>query len=832
MAKSRVSSRRAVNIWPGFVDALSTLVLVVVFALMIFVIAQQVLTAALDETQQSRNALNERVSELTADIETAQQSKDRLSSAVERLEQRLQTNNDQLENTRDELALIRIRNDELLEQLGQTNSARRSLQEERSDNRTLISSLRRQVTNLSDLSTTQQSEIGQLNRRNTELLSMLGQSEESDRARAQAVQELNATRQNLESQIATNESLMLDINTRLATLLQSYNDLSGDENEVALLLSEDNLRDNLTSGVSATSALYGRITELVETTQTRLETLLVARDEAMGRLQEAQALAIENRATLDQRTSALNTTIGQLNTAQAALDAAQAQADQDQAALAQRAVDLDQTIGRLTSVQAALDAAQVELEASSQDSAATIASLRTEMASAIAVRESQLDAASAEIATRNRQLRNAASQIAAQEDELLTASAEISAFKEQLFGASTEIAQLMVEAEKSAAELSKAQTERDAVSADLIAAYERISASEAEVSMLAAELDNFARLRRILEEQVASLRTERTTLSTDLDALRDLNAQLQSELTTTKQAFSDLSDGASVLEAANSAIEQQLSEAFKRLTEVENERDLAIVLAEEAQLLRQQDGIALIDAETRIEAVEGQLARMLLNLDTVTQKSQSEQRQLISQAQEIQVLQTQLTNAELSLALAERAQAEAEEKRRIAEESARIAAENLALEQQVDELEEFRSEFKGLLTKAVSGQQSVQQEGDRFTLPSEILFASGSSQLSPAGRLEIRRLSDALNDLALDIPDTVDWILRIDGHTDKVGGASENWQLSTRRALAVSTLLINRGFPPERLAVTGFGEHQPLDDSDTEAAYRLNRRIELSLSSR
>ena len=390
MAKSRATSRRAVNIWPGFVDALSTLVLVVVFALMIFVIAQQVLTIALDETEQSRNALDQRVIELTADIETAQQSKQRLGSAVERLEERLQNNNDQLENTRDELALIRIRNDELLEQLGQTNSARRSLQEERSDNRALITDLRRQVTNLSGLSTTQQSEIDQLNRRNTELLAMLGQSEESDRARAQAVRELTATRQNLESQIATNESLMLDINARLATLLQSYNDLANDDNEIALLLSEDNLRNNLTSGVSATSALYGRITQLVETTQTRLETLLVARDEALGRLQEAQALAIENRAALDQRTSALNSTIGRLNSTQAALESAQVQADQSQAALTQRALDLDQTLGRLSSVQEALDAAQAELEATGQDSAATIANLRTEMANAIAVRDTPI----------------------------------------------------------------------------------------------------------------------------------------------------------------------------------------------------------------------------------------------------------------------------------------------------------------------------------------------------------------------------------------------------------------------------------------------------------
>ena len=857
MAKSRAPSRRSINIWPGFVDALSTLVLVFVFALIIFAIGHDVLrqrqtdqinqiisslkniTAVADSDEALPSDLERQdflektdidrldrlIDELLEVVIVQHQSNQRIGSVKQELEQRLQDNYDQLEKTRDELALARIRNNELSEQLGQTSNDRQSLEDERSDNRALITDLRRQVTNLSGLSTTQKSEIDQLNRRNTELLSMLGQSEESDRARAQAVRELTATRQNLESQIATSESLMLDINRRLATLLQSYSDLASDDNEIAVLLSEDNLRNNLTSGVSATSALYSRITELVETTQTRLEVLVVARDQALGRLQEAQALAIENRVVLDQRTSALNSTIGELNSTQAALESAQALADQNQAVLKRTALDLDRTLGRLSSVQEALDAAQAELEATGQASASTIATLRTEMANAIAVRESQLDAAASEIIAKNRQ-------IASQEENLLTAEAEIKTLTEQLFGASEDIAELMVAADQSAAELNRVQAERDAVSSDLVDAFERISASEAEVSMLAAELDNFARLRRILEEQVDSLRAERTTLAGDLDDLQDLTAQLQTDLTASQQAFRELGAGASLLEAANSAIEQQLSEAYQQLTEAQKQRDLAIADKEEIQLLREQDGIALIEAETRIEAVESRLAQVLSNMDTMTQKSQSEQRQLISQAQEIQVLETQLTNAEVSLALAERAQAEAEDKRRIAEESARIAAENLALAQQVDELEEFRSEFKGLLTKVVSGQQSVQQEGDRFTLPSEILFASGSSQLSPAGQREIRRLSDVLNDLALDIPENADWILRIDGHTDKVGSASANRELSSRRAQAVSTLLINRGFPPERIAVTGFGEHQPLDDSDTEAAYRLNRRIELSLSRR
>jgi chemotaxis protein MotB len=82
----------------------------------------------------------------------------------------------------------------------------------------------------------------------------------------------------------------------------------------------------------------------------------------------------------------------------------------------------------------------------------------------------------------------------------------------------------------------------------------------------------------------------------------------------------------------------------------------------------------------------------------------------------------------------------------------------------------------------------------------------------------------------------VNWLLRVDGHADHrpiSGGAfASNWELSAARAITVVKLLIEQGVPPERLAATGFGDNQPLDDRDAPDAYAKNRRIELRLTDR
>ena len=152
------------------------------------------------------------------------------------------------------------------------------------------------------------------------------------------------------------------------------------------------------------------------------------------------------------------------------------------------------------------------------------------------------------------------------------------------------------------------------------------------------------------------------------------------------------------------------------------------------------------------------------------------------------------------------------------------------------ELSKYRSDFFGRLREVLGERADVRIAGDRFVLQSELLFASGSAQVGRVGRRELVQLGAALKQLAGVIPDDVDWILRVDGHTDRVPIVTDdfasNWELSTARAVAVVQFLVKQGIPPHRLAATGFGEFQPLDDREDEIAYRRNRRIELKLTQR
>jgi chemotaxis protein MotB len=94
-----------------------------------------------------------------------------------------------------------------------------------------------------------------------------------------------------------------------------------------------------------------------------------------------------------------------------------------------------------------------------------------------------------------------------------------------------------------------------------------------------------------------------------------------------------------------------------------------------------------------------------------------------------------------------------------------------------------------------------------------------------------------LLDLQKQIPPEINWVLRVDGHTDtrQLGATSQfksNWELSSARAISVVQYLISKGVPPQRLVAAGFGEFQPIDSGTTDEAFSHNRRIELKLTER
>ncbi len=206
-------------------------------------------------------------------------------------------------------------------------------------------------------------------------------------------------------------------------------------------------------------------------------------------------------------------------------------------------------------------------------------------------------------------------------------------------------------------------------------------------------------------------------------------------------------------------------------------------------------------------------------------------------------IQLESLGSELNTALARvaaeerrRRQLEEAERERLEIERQRLEEEKQRLAGQNQDLERYRSEFFGRLREVLGDRDGVRIEGDRFVFSSEVLFPPAEAGLSPGGRAQIANVAAILRDVAQDIPAGINWIIRVDGHTDDLplsgqGIYADNWELSQARALSVVRYMIeDLGIPPQRLSANGFGEYQPVNPEDTAQARAQNRRIELKLT--
>ena len=161
---------------------------------------------------------------------------------------------------------------------------------------------------------------------------------------------------------------------------------------------------------------------------------------------------------------------------------------------------------------------------------------------------------------------------------------------------------------------------------------------------------------------------------------------------------------------------------------------------------------------------------------------------------------------------------------------------NQALAGKLQELSEYQSIFFKKIKEALGDRRDIKVEGDRFIFPSEIFFESGSDVIQAEGIKKLSDIAKSLNEISEKIPSKIDWVLRIDGHTDKIPINNEkfnsNWHLSSSRAINIVKLLIENGISPNRLVAAGFGEHSPLISQENEEAYKKNRRIEIKLTRR
>jgi chemotaxis protein MotB len=288
-------------------------------------------------------------------------------------------------------------------------------------------------------------------------------------------------------------------------------------------------------------------------------------------------------------------------------------------------------------------------------------------------------------------------------------------------------------------------------------------------------------------------------------ALSRLNAQIM-----------QLTELLSMEKTGKISLEEQLAQLRASLTLAEGERDRFRGLYEGI-------GSGAGDAQTRANELSTQLdVEKKLNVRTLAQ--------LEVLNQQIAALRRQLGALEQALEATEKKDKESQA--RIADLGQRL---NLALAQRVQELSRYRSDFFGRLRNILGNRPDIRIVGDRFVFQSEVFFDTGQAVLKPEGRAELDKVASVLLDLDKQIPADINWVLRVDGHTDVrpiAGGSRTNWDLSASRAIAVVQYLISKGMPPQRLVAAGFGEFQPIDSGNTDEAYARNRRIELKLTER
>lgn len=124
---------------------------------------------------------------------------------------------------------------------------------------------------------------------------------------------------------------------------------------------------------------------------------------------------------------------------------------------------------------------------------------------------------------------------------------------------------------------------------------------------------------------------------------------------------------------------------------------------------------------------------------------------------------------------------------------------------------------------ANSGVQ-VTREGNEIHLymPGNITFETGSAAIQSQFNVVLEDVAAVLNEY----PKT---ILRIEGHTDDVGSAQYNQQLSESRALSVKHYLIGELVDARRITTVGMGEFEPIAANNNEENRQLNRRVELKI---
>ena len=340
---------------------------------------------------------------------------------------------------------------------------------------------------------------------------------------------------------------------------------------------------------------------------------------------------------------------------------------------------------------------------------------------------------------------------------------------------------------------------------------DEIMAQQADISALSSQIfeleDNLESARSLADERsdeiealILRLTASAEAFAEQSDAFNNQAIELQQSITLAKEReerISILNSKIENLNAKNTITEEEL-----------NEKQRLLLIAEQALLKKAEE---LKSANNASNEAKAEIDKLLASTTALRLEIQK-----------------------LSNLLADKERQSINDKIAIADLGKKL---NSALATRVQDLQKFRSEFFGQLREVLKNRSEVRVVGDRFIFQSEVLFATGQANISDAGKEQLAEIASALREIEEVIPKDIPWVLQIEGHTDSDPIADnpffkDNWDLSTERALSVVRFLRSEGIPANRLAAAGYGEFQPIDTQNSEAAKQRNRRIELKLTQR
>ena len=756
MALSRRTGQRfQASIWPGFVDAMTGLLLVLMFVLTIFMVIQFVLRETITGQESELDAL-------AAEIVAISEALGLEKAKVVELEGELGI----LTSTLDDTEATNNQQSLLIESLNSQNQ----------ENKAALDSALIQITQfeteVAKLLAAQAASRMQIDQLQNERKSMIDQQEALALTLAQARDEINLAEQEARLRAAEREALQALIRSLESEQREAKKIFEGQSNEIQELK------------VALDDEEAARLIEAAAAAELR------------RRLKEADTELTAMTLTLEEERKRAEETLTLL----AAVDAAKLEIEDN----------LRQTIIALEAANLKIGNNETELktlEENAESSDAELEEIKVALAASLA-RQQRLEL---ELSNLGKNISQQAVTVKDFNEKLMIAENDLAV---ALLNLGEERLDWQAREAESIREIGNLRSKlSDALAARWVSAQSQKEAVDNLKRVLAAKL-----VSDKLNEEKASNFNQKEIL------LQKAEQQLQEQ----SQKLSKTSDSLLKSQRETALLNQQVLELRRQLSSLQS----LLTLSEEKD---RDEEIQLQNLGNRLNAA---LARVASEERKKRQLEQSLRLEIEAKLNEITILNSNLISSKVDLERAE-TKAQLEEDKRIKLEVAefqRLQADRERLKTQATELERYKSDFFGRIRELVEGRDGIKIVGDRFVFSSEVLFDVGKADLSLPGRLEIQKVAVILNQIVEEIPKNLNWIIRVDGHTDNtsmVSGAEfkDNWELSQARALSVVRFMISDlGLPKTRLAATGFGEFQPVSSGSSPDDLAQNRRIEIKLT--